>query len=187
MGRLLSMMLYYFGAFAACTIMIFNSGCVSGGFKLTREYARWVNSQNIILRIILYILTSVVFAVTMLIDVVVFNTVDFWEGRVSEGTYEFKDAKKMYHVKHEFIPGSGLKRSTIHVKTLENVAVQEVVLLETTDGQIQLYVDGKMRAQARDISTFPNTIVFDDRGNVIEEKTHWFMMPGSDSQKIVKH
>ena len=75
---------------ALSVAMLATAGCASGGFKLTREYARWVNSKNIILRIILYILTAVVFAVTMLIDLVVFNTMDFWNGTVSQGDYKFK-------------------------------------------------------------------------------------------------
>lgn len=50
------------------------TGCASGGFKLTRQYAQFVNRQQLILRIVLYILTSIVFAATLLIDAVIFNT-----------------------------------------------------------------------------------------------------------------
>src|SRR5688572_8030721 len=96
---------FFFLSSIACFTMALTSGCASGGFKLTRQYARWVNSQNIILRIVLYILTFIVFAVTLLIDAVVFNTIDFWEGKVSEGTYDFKDGDKVYQVRHEFLPG----------------------------------------------------------------------------------
>ena len=87
---------FYLSSFAACAIMALTAGCASGGFKLTRQYARWVNSQNIILRIVIYILTSVVFAVTMLIDFVIFNTLDFWNGTVAAGSYEFKDGDKLF-------------------------------------------------------------------------------------------
>ncbi len=80
MQRYWSKTLFYIGSFLACTIMAITAGCASGGFKLTRKYASWLNSNNIIIRIILYILTSVVFAVTILIDMVIFNTIDFWEG-----------------------------------------------------------------------------------------------------------
>ena len=73
-----------------------NSGCASGGFQLTRSFAGWVNSQNVVLRVILYILTAVIFAVTLLIDLLINNTIDFWDGKVSAGTYNFsKDEETM--------------------------------------------------------------------------------------------
>src|SRR5690606_10112033 len=100
------------------------------GFKITRQYARFVNSQMIVLRIILYILTSIVFAVTLLVDMVVFNTIDFWNGTVSQGDYEFKDGGKTYHARHEILP-SKLKQSTIKISDENGKHLQEVVLRET--------------------------------------------------------
>lgn len=162
--------LFYFGSLAACSVLALTTGCASGGFKLTRQYARWVNSQNIILRIVLYILTSVVFAVTMLIDVVVFNTIDFWEGKVSEGTYEFKEGTKTYFVRHEILPETKLKRSTIQVFDANRVRLQEVVLHETPSKEVELIVDGKVRTRASDISKIPVVSIFDERGSLVESK-----------------
>ena len=147
--------------------MALTAGCASGGFKLTRQYAGWVNSQQLIIRIILYILTAVVFAVTLLIDAVIFNTMDFWEGRVSSGTYHFNSEDKVYQVKHELQPGEGkLKLSTIRVMDQKNELLQVVVLKETSSGEIEMFVDGKIRARVQSINDAPVALAFDKEGKV---------------------
>lgn len=169
MKKIWTKMLFYMGSFLACLTMALTSGCVSGGFKLTREYAGWVNKQNIILRIILYILTSVVFMVTLLIDTVVFNTIDFWEGRVSAGDFQFKEGSKVFHVKHEFLPNSSLRQSTIQIMDLNQNLIQKVVLAETATGDIEMFVDGKLRTRVHGVSEFPMAAVFDENGVKIKE------------------
>ncbi len=176
MQRYWSKTLFYIGSFLACTIMAITAGCASGGFKLTRKYASWVNSNNIIIRIVLYILTSVVFAVTMLIDMVIFNTIDFWEGKVSGGKYEFKDGEKLYQVHHEIQPGTGLKKSTIKVLNPDQTVIQHVVLNETTTGLIEMTVDGKLRSRVQNITSIPVATMFDESGKVMEEKV---LLPNS--------
>jgi len=86
-----------------------------GGFKLTREYAGFVNKQQPYHPHYSLHLNRNYFAATLLIDMVIFNTMDFWEGRVSAGSYEFKDGNKFYQAHHEIVPNTGLKRSTIRV------------------------------------------------------------------------
>jgi hypothetical protein len=157
----------YLTAFVACSIMALTAGCASGGFKLTRQYAGWVNSQQLIIRIILYILTGVVFAVTLLIDLVVFNTMDFWEGRVSAGDYHFKKEDRVFHVRHEFQPGEGkLKLSTIRVMDLNEKLLQEVVLKQLASGEIEMFVDGKIRARVQDVNDAPVALAFDKDGKI---------------------
>lgn len=125
-----------------------NLGCASGGFKLTRKYAQFVNSQNIIIRIVLYILTSVVFAATLLIDAVVFNTMDFWEGRVSAGEHTFEKDGKLYAVKHFYSGEKNLRNTQIQVfdKDTHGVGKAESVILlsETEDGQVNVFENGKL-------------------------------------------
>lgn len=169
MQRIWTKFLFYGGSFLACFMMALTSGCASGGYKLTRQYAGWVNKQNIILRIVLYILTFVVFTVTLLIDAVIFNTIDFWEGKVSAGSFEFKDGSKVYHVKHEFLPKSNLKRSTIQILDLNQNVVQDVVLAETAAGEIEMFVDGKLRTRVNGMSEFPIAAIFDEKGTVVKE------------------
>ncbi len=140
------------------------TGCASGGFKLTRQYARFVNGQNIIVRIVLYILTSIVFAVTMLVDMVIFNTMDFWQGRVSQGTYEFTEKDKLFHVRHEIQPINGLKQSTIHIYDKSKTLLQVVQIKQTAAQKIELFVDGQLRSQVRDIHSLPIATVFDGNG-----------------------
>lgn len=172
MTKLLSKSLFWFGSAWACLLMAFSSGCASGGYKLTRQYARWLNSNHIIIRIVLYLLTAVVFAVTLLIDAVVFNTMDFWKGTVSSGTYEFEQHDKKYFVQHEVLPGSNLKRSTIKIFS-DKTQLQELVLNETTAGDIELFVDGKLKSRVSHISAIPVATVFDNEGQKIEEKFIW--------------
>jgi len=177
MDRFLTRNLFYLFSFCACAVMAMaTGGCASGGFKLTRDYARWVNSQNIILRIIIYILTSVVFAVTILIDVVVFNTMDFWQGRVSGGSYDFKDADKTFHVLHEVIPGTQLKRSTITVKS-PNEPLKVIVLNETSKGEVELFIDGQLRTRVSDISSIPMAAIYNEKGTLVEEKALLLTLP----------
>jgi hypothetical protein len=142
---------------------------MSGGFKLTRQYAGWVNSQHLVIRVVLYILTMVVYGVTLLVDAVVFNTQDFWEGRVSAGTYEFKDGAKTYHVRHEHIPGLRLRRSTIRVHDPKQATVQEFVVAETATSDVELYVNGKLRKRAHGVSEAPVISTFDQHGRLIDE------------------
>src|SRR4051794_31680669 len=97
-------------ALAAVMAMALTTGCASGGFQLTRQYAGFVNRQPTILGAVIYILTIPVFVVTLIIDMVYFNTMDFWSGKVSAGTYEFNKDGKVFQVVHEDLP-SKLKRS----------------------------------------------------------------------------
>lgn len=174
MHKFCSKPVFYIGSLLACAMLAFTTGCASGGYKLTRQYARWVNSQNIIIRIIIYLLTSVVFAVTLLIDAVIFNTIDFWEGKVSGGKFEFKEGEKIYQVHHEIIPGSGLKRSTINVTNADQVLVQQIVMNETANGEIELLIDGKVRSHVRNITSIPVATIFDQSGQKTEEKVLLF-------------
>jgi hypothetical protein len=165
MGKLL----FYISGFTASFIMAATTGCASGGFKLTREYAGWVNSKSTILRVILYILTFVVFAITLLIDVVYYNTMDFWDGRVSAGTYNFEGEGKTFVVHHEFMSGTGLKRSTIEIKDRLQNKLQEVVLSETVNGEIEMYVDGKLRTRVRDIHSLPVASIYSENGELLQQ------------------
>ncbi len=145
MNQIFKKITLFFTTICALIFMTFTTGCASGGFKLTRQYAGWVNSQNIIIRIILYILTLPVYTVTLVIDAVIFNTLDFWDGRVSQGTYELKGEGKKHVVTHEFQPGSKLKKSTIKVKDLNNKPIEEIKFIETKLGKIEFYVNGKLK------------------------------------------
>lgn len=157
----------YLSAFMACGIMALTTGCASGGFKLTRQYAGFVNRQNIIIRIILYILTGVVFAATMLIDLVIFNTMDFWEGRVSQGTYEFSKDGKTFVARHEILPDSR-KKSTLQVLE-ENKVLQVVELVETANGEIEMSIDGKLHTRVRDVHSLPVASLFNAQGQLVRE------------------
>ncbi len=176
MTNSISRTLSYLISFTACALMAITSGCASGGFKLTRQYAGFVNKQILIIRIVLYILTGVVFAVTLLVDAVIFNTMDFWEGRVSQGTYEFTKDGKEFHVKHEVIQGD-FKRSTIQVFEKSKVLAQTVVLQETPGGEVEMFVDGKLRSRVSDISSFPVASIFDSNGRLVKEDFVLFAMP----------
>ncbi len=131
-------------------VMAFNSGCASGGFKLTRQYAGFVNKQNLILRIVLYILTAIVFAVTILADVVIFNTMDFWDGKVSQGTYHYNDDGRMYAVTHKYNSGN-LRESIIQVTDLTGNRHQTIALTETSNHEVEIRVDGVLKSKVKNV------------------------------------
>ncbi|MBC7370746.1 MAG: DUF3332 family protein [Bdellovibrionaceae bacterium] len=179
MKNSISKLFFYVSSLLACTVIAFTTGCASGGFKITRQYAGFVNKQFIILRIILYIFTTVVFAVTMIIDMVIFNTIDFWEGRVSEGHYEYNKEGRTFQVHHEVIPGSLLKRSTIKVLSDKKELLQTIVLLETNKGEIEMSVDGQLRTRVRDINSLPVASIYDQKGSLVEDQILWVPGPVS--------
>jgi Domain of unknown function (DUF3332) len=186
MNQFWAKIIFYVSSFLACTIMALSTGCASGGFKITRDFAGWVNTKHIVLRCILYILTLPVFAVLMLIDLVIFNTIDFWEGRVSQGTYEFKDGDKTYFVKHEILPGSRLKRSTIQLVGANGQQIQESLLRETLTGEIEYLVDGKLRSRVSNISSLPIATIFDSNEKLLEEKALLFIGPDAPTRAVAK-
>ncbi len=155
---------FFPSALFACFAIGLTTGCASGGFKLTRQYASFVNRQDIIIRVVLYLLTGIIFAVTLWVDFVIFNTVDFWEGRVSQGTYDFKKDGKIYVAHHEFMGGGTLRRSTLQAFGSDGKQIQKVVLQETTDGQIEMFVDGKIRARVHNLSSLPVASIFNGSG-----------------------
>lgn len=169
MGTMAFKGLGYFTSFIVCSILAVTAGCASGGYKLTRQYAGFVNKQMIIIRIVLYLLTGIIFAVTMLADMVIFNTMDFWEGRVSAGDYQFQNGDKIFHVQHTVQPGSNLKRSKIKVMDKNQTQIQEVILSETADGKMEMTVDGQLRAEVRDVQSLPVATIFDGRGNFVKQ------------------
>lgn len=172
---------FYLASFLACGFMALNTGCASGGFKLTRQYAGFVNKQQLIIRIILYILTGIVFAATLLIDLVIFNTMDFWEGRVSAGEYNFKDGDKTFYVQHSFQPGTKLKHSVIKVSSPELKVPQEVVLNETASGEIEVFIDGKLRSKVHSLSAIPMASIYNESGKRVEER----VIPLSSDSSLV--
>lgn len=172
-----SMLFGLCAALFAAAMMAVTSGCASGGYSLTRQYARWVNSQNVILRVIIYLLTGVVFAVTILIDVVVFNTMDFWQGKVSQGIYEFSGEGKTFLVEHRVQPETGRKQSVIQVRDGEGRDLQNVIIRELASGQIEMMVDGVRRALVDDVSTLPRVGHFDIHGKMVKESALWAELP----------
>lgn len=145
-------------------LMSLSTGCASGGWKLTRDYARFVNRQHVIIRCVLYILTSVVFVATMIIDAVIFNTMDFWNGRVSQGTYEFQNEGRKFIARHSLSPETRLRESRIEVFEGER-RVQDLTLREVAGGQIDVYMDGVHRGRVENIESLPTVTYFDAKGN----------------------
>lgn len=152
-----------------------HTGCASGGYKLTRKYSQFVNKQNIILRIILYIVTVPVYGITLLVDAVVFNTMDFWGGRVSSNIYHFEDGGKLYAVKHSFEGDDKLRKTEIKVldKTNKQKVESIVVLEEQAGGKIRVTENGKLKVIVDEIDNLPKITLYKD-GRA--EKAHLPMM-----------
>lgn len=143
-------------------VTAFTTACASGGFRLTRRYAGFVNRQNVVLRVILYVLTLPIFWVTLLIDEVINNTVDFWEGRVAQGTFRFSEGGRIFVARHD-IDEAGLKSSHIEVFGADNIKIQDVRLAQVSNSQIEVYVDGVLKHRVSDIHALPQLTTFNGR------------------------
>lgn len=58
---------------------------------------------------------------------------------------------KINVTQHEYFPSTLLRKSTIRAYDKEMKLLQEIILAETTSGQIEMYVDGKLRTRVDDI------------------------------------
>lgn len=144
-------------------------GCASGGYYLTRKYSAWVNGIHILPRILVYILTSVIYGIAMIIDLVIFNTVDFWEGKVSGGSYFFEKDGVKYNVAHEiYNESSNLRKSTILISKA-NQKTSKLEIIETPNHEIDLFVDGAKLAHSENIYSIPKITVFNASNNSSEE------------------
>jgi len=147
------------------------SGCASGGYKWTRAYSQWVNSTHIVLRILIYLLTGVVYYVALIVDLVIFNTMDFWNGRISKGTYEFKEGDKTYVVTHDI--QNGLRNSIIKIHQ-SNGQIKTLEIRETSQNEIELYQDGRLQAKGTDLNSLPQIVVYKADGKTIDSQTYLF-------------
>jgi hypothetical protein len=150
-----------FRLLAAITACGIGAGCVSGGFMTTRTVAKWLNSQNIVLRVVLYVFIWPVFLITMLADEVIFNTIDFWSGKVTAQNSVFEKDGVRVQVAHSLTP---LRRSvfTIDGKNGEHSIIE---LRESALGSIEVYKDGQKRTEVKDIrSAFPTYVSFENDG-----------------------
>jgi hypothetical protein len=137
--------------------------CMSGGWKITRTVARWNNSLSILPRILIYIAFFIipVYGVASLIDAIVFNTIDFWNGTVSAMNYNYKKDGMDVSVAHTRFP---LRQSIITTRK-GDVVKSEVKICELTTGKIALYVDGVLRGEVNNIKEVdPALTVFNEDG-----------------------
>ena len=144
------------------------SGCASGGFKMTRSYARWVNSTPIILRIVLYLLTGIVFVVTQILDLVIFNTLDFWNGTVSAGHYQFEKEGRLFQVEHS--NEHGLRRTVISVFR-DQKQEHQYRIQETPEGKIELYQGEVLHTRVDHLDTLPMITTFALDGKTVQAKS----------------
>ncbi len=149
-------------------------GCASGGYKLTRDYSGFVNRQNIVIRIVLYIFTFFVFPITLIADFVLFNTLDFWEGRVSANSYTHEDGDRIFYVENSLQENSTLRYTKIRVahrgldESIQDIALLE--LTETANGKIDFLENGKLKASLDSISSFPQLSDYHALGRKLNEK-----------------
>ena len=158
---------------AAISVTALTTGCASGGFKITRKFARLINSQHIIIRIILYILTAPVFGITLAIDAIIFNTIDFWEGKVSAGSHQFEEGDKVYLVQNEYVGEDKLRKSTIRIQEKSGKIFKTIVFHETDQKQIKVLVNGELKSVVKSIGDFPVAYMYKSDGQVSEKIKLW--------------
>ncbi len=168
-------------------VSCFSTGCASGGFKWTRKYATFVNQQQIILRVVLYILTGIVFAVAMLVDLVVFNTMDFWEGRVSANDYTFEKDGVTYLVKHSYEGEQKLRNTKIRIfkKHAPTAGAPDatIEIAETDKKTVNVLENGILKATVESIYDLPQLVSYEN-GKEISRKTLSFEGP---AKQIAAH
>lgn len=178
MGKLLLIFMSFL-TFIAATV---TTGCMSGGFKWTRRYAQFVNSTHIVVRVVLYILTLPVYAITYLVDAVIFNTMDFWNGRVSAGRYEFKTDQHTYVVHHGFgDPARTLRHSKIEIWG-KGVLLETTDINENSEGEILVTKNNISTLKVTQLSTLPLIQFYSIDGSHIT-KTEMFI----DKSSIAKN
>jgi hypothetical protein len=96
------------------------------------------------------------------------------------GDYQFKDGTKTYNAHHEYLPGTKLRRSVIHVTDSAGAAAQEILLSETPSSEIELYVDGKLRMRVSDIASVPMAAIFDANEKLLQKQSLNFLSMGTD-------
>lgn len=159
-----------------------SSGCMSGGFKWTRKYSQFVNSTHIVLRIVLYVLTFPIYVVTQLVDVVIFNTMDFWSGRVSSGTYHFKKDQHTYVVHHGYQdPAKTLRNSQIEIWS-NNQLLETTVIAENIEGEIVVTKNDILTLRASQLSSLPMVHFYSLDGSQVN-KTELFIDQTKIAQK----
>jgi hypothetical protein len=137
--------------------MAFNilAGC-SGGYMLSRTFAKWLNAKGIVLRVLLWLFVWPVYLLAVITDEVVLNTIDFWTGRVTSDNTKFfeKDGVRV-QVVHSRNP---LRRSVFTIDT-KNGDHSVIELRETVIGSIEVYRDGLKRNEVKDIESALPTFV----------------------------
>lgn len=147
------------------------SGCASGGYKLTRKYSQWVNSNHIIIRVIVFLVTMPLYGILLLIDAVIFNTIDFWTGTVAKGTYEFNKGDKTYVVTHDI--KDGLRNSLIKITNADKTQ-NTIEIRETATHEIEMYRDGQIQAKASSLNALPLITQYKEDGKTIASQDYIF-------------
>ncbi|MBL8994902.1 MAG: DUF3332 family protein [Spirochaetia bacterium] len=131
--------------------------CLSGGWKITRMVAKWNNGFAVFPRILIYIAFFLlqVYTITSLIDGIVFNTIDFWNGTISAMNYKYQKDGMDVAVVHSRFP---LRRSVI--TTSKGDVVKSVVEVnELENGKIALVINGVLRGEFKNIQDVDPTLV----------------------------
>jgi hypothetical protein len=155
-------------AFAAAGMTV--TGCASGGYKLTRAYARFINSKPLLLRIVLYIFIGIFFVVTELLDALIFNTVDFWSGKVSANQHRFEKDGNVIEVAHSRSP---LRQSVFDISERSGKKTR-VELREVADQKVDVYVNGTRKARLDSIDEAMSSLTMFGRDGVSPISRHAF-------------
>jgi hypothetical protein len=136
---------------AALVALTFSSSaCVSGGFRWTRSVARYVNSNSVLPRVLLWAAFVIlpVYLLAFLFDVILWNTLDFWSGSVSAQNTTFEQDGAKIEVAHSANP---LKKTVITVIAKDGKrTVSE--LRETERHSIEVLVDGVKKGEVESVT-----------------------------------
>lgn len=127
------------------------SGCAAGNFSLTRSVGRWNRKFTEIPRVLIYIAFVIipVYPIAMLVDLVVTNTIDFWQGGSASAMNNtiYKDGYKI-KIAHSADP---LRKSIMQSYDKNEKLVSTVELRETEQHTIEVYLDGVKKSEVNSI------------------------------------
>jgi hypothetical protein len=143
------------------------TGCVTGGYKWTIGFSKWIHSKGTFLRIVLYLLLGWVVGILTTGDIFFNNLIDFWSGKVTTGSLDHKFEKdgNTIYVHNERTP---LRKSTFDIYKSDGT-FEKIIMQENEDGQVTASRNGILILNANLSGNLANFKFFDSLSSKTSE------------------
>ncbi|MEW6055997.1 MAG: DUF3332 family protein [Bdellovibrionota bacterium] len=145
------------------------SGCAGGNFNLVRSVAKWNLRMSLLPRVIVYLAFIIipVYPIALLLDAILFNTIEFWTGKpvLTAKNQKFEKDGVTVEIAHFLDP----LRRTVITSTMKDGSRSLTELRETEGKSIEIYVDQIKRGEVQNIDQAIATVLtFKDDGLSLE-------------------